>query len=275
VAATEEGNEEEGFDFDHAFRKFQSYLEKQQPDRLSERMGVALGAEEEGEEEEAEIKMMPEHQFLRKSGEYPDQQAVETKGLRQFASIRRKDTVEPEFYKKSDRVPHKADRAPQKTERMSYKEERAPHKSERTSYKEDRTSYKAEDKYKVKMDMSHYAKEHRGNHIMGQVNPYQDMAEKARSLIVLATNNALQSTTIATYLTQMWLSNVFQTIGFTILGALFGANNGRSFPDPALLMSADASTVDRLEAVPNLDFKSITAMIRDFADMADHFTDEL
>merc|ERR1719419_278605 len=98
-------------------------------------MGVALGAEEEGEEEEAEIKMMPEHQFLRKSGEFPDQQAVETKGLRQFASIRRKDTIEPEYYKKTDR-------APQKTDRTAYKAERAPHKTERNSYKEDRTSYK-------------------------------------------------------------------------------------------------------------------------------------
>merc|ERR1719229_1355637 len=96
--ASDNKEEEEGFDFDHAFRKFQSYLEKhqEQPDRLTERMGVALGAGDEAEEEEAEIELMPEHEFLRKSGEFPDQQAVETKGLRQFASIRRKDECKEE-----------------------------------------------------------------------------------------------------------------------------------------------------------------------------------
>ena len=65
--ASDNKEEEEGFDFDHAFRKFQSYLEKhqEQPDRLTERMGVALGAGDEAEEEEAEIELMPEHEFLR------------------------------------------------------------------------------------------------------------------------------------------------------------------------------------------------------------------
>ena len=77
------GRAEDSFDFDHAFRKFQTYLEsKAEPapegnewyDDLVDRMGVAMGEEEDVEtEDEMELmkletdnkKGLAHHQFLR------------------------------------------------------------------------------------------------------------------------------------------------------------------------------------------------------------------
>ena len=68
--------------------------------------------------------------------------------------------------------------------------------------------------------------EHRGSH---GPNSLERAATSARSVLETGVNNALQPTTIATYLTQMWAANIMQTIGWTIVGGLYqAANIGRS-----------------------------------------------
>ena len=67
--------------------------------------------------------------------------------------------------------------------------------------------------------------EHRGKQ---QQQPYRKMGQTARSLVVAATNNAFQPTTIATYLTQMWAANIMQTVGWALVGALYSTSSSRS-----------------------------------------------
>ena len=45
--------------------------------------------------------------------------------------------------------------------------------------------------------------------------------------VVVASGAALDSNTIATYLTQMWIGNIMQTFGWSIAGYLAAANSGR------------------------------------------------
>ena len=66
--------------------------------------------------------------------------------------------------------------------------------------------------------------EHRGK----QQQPYRKMGQTARNLVVAATNNAFQPTTIATYLTQMWAANIMQTVGWALVGALYSTSSSRS-----------------------------------------------
>ena len=113
-----------------------------------------------------------------------------------------------------------------------------------------------------KEDLSAFPKEHRGSERNSIFNKVEQMATSklggdARSLVsyrlgvvvavvvggvvvvvvvvmtmtpqvVAATNTALQPSTIATYLTQMWIGNIVQTIGWSVLGAFTGAQSGRS-----------------------------------------------
>ena len=45
--------------------------------------------------------------------------------------------------------------------------------------------------------------------------------------VIDASSKALDSNTIATYLTQMWIGNIMQTIGWSIAGYFVAANSGR------------------------------------------------
>ena len=45
--------------------------------------------------------------------------------------------------------------------------------------------------------------------------------------VLAASKTALDSGTVATYLTQMWIGNIMQTIGWTIASSLNPANSGR------------------------------------------------
>merc|ERR1712142_326977 len=108
-----------------------------------------------------------------------------------------------------------------------------------------------------------FEKEHRRDSNEGS---YASAAERARSTLRLATNNALQGTTIATYLTQLWLQNIMQTVGFTALGLFFSSSTARSFPSSSFI-NGDSET-------EGLDFKSIVSMIRGFADFAENIHDE-
>ena len=75
------------------------------------------------------------------------------------------------------------------------------------------------------MDIADIPMEHRQKEAPGA--PLRKAGEKARNLVVAATNTALLPNTIATYLTQMWLANIFQTLGWAIVGGLYSSNTGR------------------------------------------------
>ena len=83
-------------------------------------------------------------------------------------------------------------------------------------------------KSKARSSASELPMEHRGKEAPGAA--YKRAGEKARNLVVAATNTALLPSTIATYLTQMWLANIFQTFGWALVGGLYSASTGRSVP---------------------------------------------
>ena len=75
------------------------------------------------------------------------------------------------------------------------------------------------------MDVSEIPMEHRLKE--APYTPYKEVAVKARNLVVAATNTALLPSTVATYLTQMWIANIMQTFGWAIVGGLYSASTGR------------------------------------------------
>ena len=76
-----------------------------------------------------------------------------------------------------------------------------------------------------KMDVSEIPMEHRLKE--APYTPYKEVGVKARNLVVAATNTALLPSTVATYLTQMWIANIMQTFGWAIVGGLYSASTGR------------------------------------------------
>ena len=76
-----------------------------------------------------------------------------------------------------------------------------------------------------KINLSEIPMEHRLKEAPGAV--YRRAGDKARNLVVAATNTALLPSTVATYLTQMWIANIMQTFGWAIVGGLYSASTGR------------------------------------------------
>ena len=75
------------------------------------------------------------------------------------------------------------------------------------------------------MNVADIPMEHRLKEAPGAA--YRKAGENARNLVVAATNTALLPTTVATYLTQMWIANLMQTFGWAIVGGLYSASTGR------------------------------------------------
>merc|ERR1712106_220205 len=181
------------FKFDHAFRK---------QGEITKRMGLAVGEESLNEGKES----LEQHSTLelRRVLDMEDQDAVET--------IEDKVDRSGSFYKgaidRSGSVQKKAkDRSG------------SVHKYKKATDRTGSLKKKATDRAGIVHKRE------------GSNNVYKNAVDTGRTVISLATNNALEPTTIATYLTQMWAANIFQTIGWTIVGSL-SANRGvigRSF----------------------------------------------
>ena len=50
----------------------------------------------------------------------------------------------------------------------------------------------------------------------------------ARNLMLSAANIVLTPDTVATYLAQMWITNIMQTVGWGLIASFFSTANGRS-----------------------------------------------
>ena len=53
----------------------------------------------------------------------------------------------------------------------------------------------------------------------------------ARNLMLSAANIVLTPDTVATYLAQMWITNIMQTVGWGLIASFFSTANGRSVVD--------------------------------------------
>merc|ERR1719400_1067116 len=88
--------------------------------------------------------------------------------------------------------------------------------------------------------------------------------------------NIKQSSTIATYLTQMWIGNILQTIGWSIVGAFVGANSGRrSFGSTGRhgeddLHEDEDEEEDGTSGLENMDHRMVASILRGLADAADN-----
>merc|ERR1711970_742649 len=104
------------------------------------------------------------------------------------------------------------------------------------------------------MNVADIPMEHRLKEAPGAA--YRKAGEKARNLVVAATNTALLPSTVATYLTQMWLANIFQTFGWALVGGLYSASTGRSFQDTARMDEFEDQEPSQAESVlKNIDSK--------------------
>jgi len=124
---------------------------------------------------------------------------------------------------------------------------------------------------KIIDDVANYAKEHRYK----VPNAYVEGANKARNLLVVASNTAFQGTTIATYLTQMWTANILQTVGWALVGIFYSGTTKRSFDGRSSSDSADLDEdiVDSL--LSSIDADTVAGVLRGLADYADRWHDEL
>merc|ERR1719213_265666 len=69
--------------------------------------------------------------------------------------------------------------------------------------------------------------EHRGPDSF--FSPVSRIGHEARNVMLRAANIVLTPETVATYLAQMWISNIMQTVGWGIIASFFSTANGRSF----------------------------------------------
>merc|ERR1712106_170989 len=103
----------------------------------------------------------------------------------------------------------------------------------------------------------------------GSNSVYKNFAVNTGSTVIsLATSNALEPTTIATYLTQMWMANIMQTIGWTIVGSL-AANRGvigRSFQGEGRESSDDHQSQSLLD---QFDSNTVATILRGLARAAE------
>merc|ERR1711874_351686 len=77
------------------------------------------------------------------------------------------------------------------------------------------------------LDVSRIPMEHRGPDSF--FSPVSRMGQEARNVMLRAANIVLTPETVATYLAQMWISNIMQTVGWGLVASFFSTANGRSF----------------------------------------------
>jgi len=121
------------------------------------------------------------------------------------------------------------------------------------------------------LDVSKLPKEHRLKDAPGAA--YRKAGENARNLVVAATNTALLPSTVATYLTQMWIANIMQTFGWAIVGGLYSATTGRSFNNEnARMDDFEDQAISSSDSVLNsIDSKTVASILRGLATAADNW----
>merc|ERR1719411_2597978 len=77
------------------------------------------------------------------------------------------------------------------------------------------------------LDVSRIPMEHRGPGSF--FTPVSRIGQEARNVMLRAANIVLTPETVATYLAQMWISNIMQTVGWGLVASFFSTANGRSF----------------------------------------------
>lgn len=308
------------FSFDHAFRQFEGFLESRQNDQVAlearddplgvvvdspvdmiDRMGSADGeilVDVETLGEETNEKLGDFEEFLRN---LEDQHAVEAQDFSQFSmswpkKLSGQNKRKPIPKRKIETVPKfntiNRDAVEQRTINENEYAEVTTEKMSRKNDGDDevyvfdplhQNKQFLKKSLPHKQDMSHYPKEHRRQGAgVGRENTMAGMMNKARSVILQGTNSALQSNNVGTYLSTMWISNLMQTVGFSMLGmmassASSGRRSGqRSSRGRGRAMNFSEDEHDEDDEVDNaFDIKSMTSMLRRIADLADTLHDEL
>jgi len=302
--------EDKDFNFDHAFRNFEDFIVNSndqmalegreapvglivEPLDSIDRMGVAADTSAEAMAEEG---MGGFNDFLRKLGDLQDQEAVEAKELSQFSSGWAKKMLNsPTNKKQISRRRLKTPANKNSVDRddvgplVFYEKDEVETTTEKKSRKSDDFQKEAnilnkkqfkQKKAHPRSDLSHFPKEHRRQSSAGG---FQSMMDKARSVVMLNTGNALDTGNVGTYLATMWISNIMQTVGFSTLGMMAsGASSGRrngyrsKGRGRSMNFNDDEQGQDEDEgAEAGFDIKFYTSMMRQIADFADTFHDEL
>jgi hypothetical protein len=298
--------DDQDFSFDHAFRKFEDFLEskndqialeaRSEPAAIMaepiDRMGEAFDSFEEESVDMEEIHGLDA--FLRKLDNLQDQEAVEAKELKQFSSSWPKKLKRfsgslnhSKSKKKKDskgqlKMEDKMDRhvADGKTDRLGV--QKSDSETEPLIFSAS-TTKKSEPRFKKplpRLDASSYPKEHRRQSDNSGV---RSMMTKARNTIMLSAGNALDTTNVGTYLATMWISNLLQTLGFSALGMMSSSASSRSSKRRSEQRGGARSMYHSDENIEDdeqhedfhFDIKKMTAMMRTFADLADTLHDEL
>jgi len=249
-------------------------------------MGVAAADDrmQQGAEELPAEDMGDFDDFLRKLGDLQDQEAVEAKELTQFSSEWDKKLYTPKKRKQISRRKLKKttnensiDRDDEET-LVFYEDKGADTTTEKkvrksAGFKKDATKKNAY----PRIDLSHYPKEHRRQSSSGGL---QSMMNKARSVVMFGANNAVSNSNVGTYLATMWISNIIQTVGFSALTSMVSSASGRSGyrskgRGRSMNFNEEEQEEEEGEEGEGFDIKFYTSLMRQVADFADTFHDEL
>ena len=167
------------------------------------------------EDEEAEVSV-DTRDFLRRFGELEeDQLAVESPFT--FSVRSNIDTVKMNQF--LQRIPYKL--TPDfETVKKNFE---AQTKKKSKQSRIDRID-QGEEEDKVKVDVSRIPMEHRGG---TRGLPGVAGTEKMRQLLVSAANIVLTPESVSTYLAQMWITNIMQTVGWGLIAAFTARTSGR------------------------------------------------
>ena len=78
----------------------------------------------------------------------------------------------------------------------------------------------------LNLDVSQIPMEHR-NGGQGLFSPMSRSMEKARQMLLSSMNVVLTPESVSTYLAQMWITNIMQTVGWGLIAALQAKTSGR------------------------------------------------
>merc|ERR1711973_303254 len=267
------------FLFDHTFRKLENDIKKGQADsnsdKLLKRIGVAMGEEDLDSDINVDSQI-----FMKRTGELADD----------FSKVDDEDQVAMESSFSFSRIPYNDFKLTPDDKSNSDDEEALTLKkgtfkklfsnfNKMTVGKIDRMSEDEED-----IDVSIIPMEHRTKH--GLMSPMTRTMEKARQLLVSATNIVLSPETVSTYLAQMWITNIMQTVGWGLIAAFTAKTAGRSFSSSKVSrrkMSKDSHYEQQIddeeddyydnndESMGSLDSKAVATILRGLADAADNW----
>merc|ERR1712227_771408 len=103
--------------------------------------------------------------------------------------------------------------------------------------------------------------------------------EKARQMLLSSMNVVLTPESVATYLAQMWISNIMQTVGWGLIASFFSQASGRSFKRKSSQRRSNESErearneeeeEEEENILDSLDSKAVATILRGLADAADN-----